>query len=308
MLYDSLHKKLLRLPDETLVYPAHGAGSMCGKNLSEETRSTIGIQRRYSYALQPMSPEEFVQIVTADQLDAPHYFTYDAVLNMKEHPTLEETLKQTLTPLTVKEVLRLKEGGAQFLDVRDPADFAGAHLVDAINIGLGGKYATWTGTILDEKDPIVIIAEPGREEEAAMRLGRIGFDHVAGYLKGGMQALEATPDLVRQTLRITAAMLVEELASSQPPLVLDVRTGKEWRVKQIERSLNIPLNHLQEQINRVSSDRMVVVHCASGYRSSIAVSLLERHKVTGSADLVGGIAAWEAAQLPTLAEGEPGPE
>ena len=217
MLYDSLHQKLLTLPDETLLYPAHGAGSMCGKNLSQDTVSTIGIQRQHNYALQPMNPEEFVEIVTADQSEAPTYFTYAAILNTKEHPTLEKTLKQSLKALTLEEVLRLKEKGGQLLDVRDPADFAGAHLEDAINIGLGGTYATWAGTILDQQKPIVIIADLGREEEAAMRLGRIGFDHVGGYLEGGMLALEERPDLIRQTVRITATTLAEGHGLPCPP-------------------------------------------------------------------------------------------
>lgn len=299
MLYDSLHQKLLKLPDETLLYPAHGAGSLCGKNLSEDTVSTIGIQRRYNYALQPMSKEAFVQIVTADQPEAPDYFRYDAILNTKEHPTLEKTLERTLKPLTLEEVLRLKNEGAQLLDVRDSADFAGAHLIDSINIPLGGKYATWAGTLLDQGKPIVIIAEIGREEEAAIRLGRIGFDSVAGYLEGGMQPLEARPDLVRRTERITASTLAEQLASPQPPIVLDVRTKNEWQEKRIEGSFHIPLNDLKERIHEVPGNRPVVIHCASGYRSSIAVSLLEQHNRENVADLVGGIAAWEAANLDT---------
>lgn len=299
MLYESLHEKLLALPDETVVYPGHGAGSMCGKHLSEDTASTIGIQRHYNYALQPMSRDEFVEIVTADQPDAPQYFTYDAILNRTEHPTLDETLERTLKPLTLDDLLWLKEGGIQLLDVRDPADFAGAHLVDSINIPLGGRYATWVGTILSRATPIAIIAEPGREEEAAVRLGRIGFDHLAGYLGRGMEALEGRPDLVRRTVRVTAGTLAEQLSSSQPPVVLDVRTAKEWQAKRIEGSLNIPLNHLQERLREVPGDRGIVVHCASGYRSSIAASLLERQGMKDFADLVGGIAAWEASKLST---------
>ncbi len=299
MLYDSLHRKLLALPDETLVYPAHGAGSMCGKNLSEDTVSTIGIQRRYNYALQPMDKDAFIRIVTADQPDAPDYFTYDAILNTKEHPTLEKTLERTLKPLSLKDALRLKEEGAELLDVREPADFEGAHLDGSLNIGLDGKYATWAGTLLDPEVPIVIIAEIGREEEAAVRLGRIGFDRVAGYLEDGMQALDTRPDLVRKTERITAATLAEQLASSQPPAVLDIRTEKEWHEERIEGSLNIPLNRLPERIKEIPGDRMVVVHCASGYRSSIAASLLERQSREAIADLVGGISAWEAAGLQT---------
>ena len=304
MLYDSLHQKLLTLPDETLLYPAHGAGSMCGKNLSQDTVSTIGIQRQHNYALQPMNTEEFVEIVTADQSEAPAYFTYAAILNTKEHPTLEKTLKQSLKALTLEEVLRLKEKGGQLLDVRDPADFAGAHLEDAINIGLGGTYATWAGTILDQQKPIVIIADLGREEEAAMRLGRIGFDHVGGYLEGGMLALEERPDLIRQTVRITATTLAEQLLSSEPPVLLDVRREQEWQDKRIEGSINIPLNELQERIGEVPTTQMVIVHCASGYRASIAESLLAFYEQENHTDLIGGIAAWEAAKLPTVSREE----
>jgi rhodanese-related sulfurtransferase len=184
MLYDSLHQQLLALPDDTLVYPAHGAGSMCGRHLSKETVSTIGIQRRYNYALQPMSKHAFIELVTADQPEAPAYFGYDATLNRRERPTLEQTLAQVLQPLSLDELLGIQNVGARVLDVRDQPDFEGGHLVDSVNIGLGGKFATWAGTLLDRETPIVIIAEPGREQEAAMRLGRIGFDHVAGYLQG----------------------------------------------------------------------------------------------------------------------------
>jgi hydroxyacylglutathione hydrolase len=293
MLYDSLHHKLLTLPDDTLVYPAHGAGSMCGKHLSSETVSTIGVQRRYNYALQPMSKDAFIELVTADQPEAPAYFGYDAMLNRRERPTLEETLERGLRPLALDEVLRLQNAGAQMLDVRDAADFEGAHLVDSLNIGLGGKFATWAGTLLDRQRPIVLIAEPGREQEAAMRLGRIGFDHVAGYLQDGMQALDSRPDFVRRTERVTAATLAELLASAAPPSVLDVRTAREWQDKHIEGSLNIPLHQLEERIQEVPRDRFLVVHCQTGYRSAIAVSLLRRHGVYAVADLVGGIAAWE---------------
>ncbi len=301
MLYDSLHQKLMTLPDETLVYPAHGAGTLCGKNLSEQNTSTIGMQRRYNYALQPMSREEFVQIVTADQPDAPSYFTYDAILNSKEHPTLERILEKTLKPLSFEQVLRLKNEGAQLLDTRNPEQFAGAHLAGSINIGLGGSYASWAGTILDQEKPIVIITEPGSEEEAAMRLGRIGFDHVAGYLQDGMLALRTQTELLRTTVRIEAATLGEQLLSADPPAVLDVRTEREWLDKRIEGSIHIPLNQLQERRHEVPDDRMVIVHCATGYRSSIAVSLLQHYDKRDHADLVGGIAAWEAAKLPTVA-------
>ena len=304
MLYDSLHQKLLPLPDDTLVYPAHGAGSMCGKNLSTDTFSPLGVQRRYNYALQPMSKAEFIRLVTADQPDAPAYFAFDAMLNRREHPTLDQTLQRELQPLALEAVLRLQNSGATVLDVRDPADFEGSHLASSTNIGLGGSYATWAGTVLQRDKPIVIIAEPGRETEAAVRLGRIGFDYVSGYLEGGMQALSSRPDLVRRTARITAATLAEQLEEAAPPFVLDVRTPREWAAKHIAGSVNIPLNHLAERLSEMPQERPIVVHCASGYRSAIAASLLERHGITSLADLVGGFAAWEASQLATVHEGE----
>ncbi len=300
MLYDSLREKLLTLPDETLVYPAHGAGSLCGRSISKETVSTIGIQRRYNYALQPMSKEAFIAIITADQPDAPAYFTFDAILNTKERPTLERSLEEVLRPLSIEELRGLQADRAQLLDARDPADFAGAHLLGSVNIGLGGQYATWAGTLLDRERPIVIVAGRGREGEAAMRLGRIGFDHVAGYLAGGMEATELHRDLVRRLPRVTAPALAELLASADPPVVLDVRTTSERDADKIPGSLHIPLQHLLDRLAEVpQGPRTVVVHCGSGYRSSIAASLLEQHGVPDVADLVGGMAAWKASHLPT---------
>src|SRR5580700_7445587 len=227
-LYDSLHNKLLPLPDETLVYPAHGAGSLCGKQLSPDTVSSLGDQRRLNYALQAMSKEEFIRLVTADQPDAPAYFTYDAILNTRERATLDKNLEQVLHPIDLDEVLRMGDAGAQILDVRDAAEYAKGHLAGSINVGLGGQYATWAGTVLNRDKPIVIVAEPAREQEAALRLGRIGFDHVKGYLRGGMEALAGREDLVWPTERVTAPMVAQELAGADPPLLLDIRNAREW--------------------------------------------------------------------------------
>jgi hydroxyacylglutathione hydrolase len=294
LLYDSVHEQLLPLPDDTLVYPAHGAGSLCGKHLSTETVSTIGIQRRYNYALQPMSRDEFVRVVTADQPDTPAYFGYDAALNAREWPTLSESLAAGLAALTLEQVLTLDGRGAQLLDARMGADFAGAHLVRSINIGLDGSFATWAGTLFDHERPIVIVVSPGREQEAAVRLGRIGFDNVAGYLGSGMEALTDRPDLVARVERITAATLLEQLAEPDPPVVIDVRAGSERGETLIEGSLSIPLGRLAERLDEVPIDRSVVVHCSSGYRSSIAASMLLRDGFTRVSDLIGGIAtcAW----------------
>jgi hydroxyacylglutathione hydrolase len=302
-LYESLHNKLLPLPDQTLVYPAHGAGSLCGKKLSSDTVSSLGDQRRLNYAVQPMSKEEFIRLVTADQPDAPPYFTYDAILNTRERATLDSNLEHALHPIDLAEVLRMGDAGAQILDVRDPAEYAKGHLAGSVNIGLGGQYATWAGTVLDRTKPIVIVAEPGREQEAALRLGRIGFDHVRGYMNGGMEALAERPDLVWPTERLSAPMVAEELAGTHPPLLLDIRNPREWMTKRIDGSVNVPLNHLQERIAEIPRDRRIAVHCAGGYRSSIAASILHQYGITHLIEMAGGLAAWEAAQLPVVSQG-----
>jgi rhodanese-related sulfurtransferase/glyoxylase-like metal-dependent hydrolase (beta-lactamase superfamily II) len=297
LLYESLRTKLMTLPDDSLVYPAHGAGSLCGKAISKETVSTIGEQRRSNYALQPMPKAAFVDLVTADQPDAPPYFTYDAVLNSKERPTLDEALAREVNPLTLDQLLALRAVDAQVLDTRDPVDFAAAHLAGSINIGLGGQYATWAGTVLSRERPIVVIADPGREEESAVRLGRIGFDHIVGYLKDGLLSLESRPDLTATTERISAPLASERLAGGGP-LAVDVRGPREREQKFVAGSVSVPLNHLLERVQELPKDRPLLVYCAGGYRSSIAASLLQREGFTRVSEIAGGIAAWETAQLP----------
>ncbi|HEV2350700.1 MAG TPA: MBL fold metallo-hydrolase [Terriglobia bacterium] len=305
LLFKSLHSKLLALPDPCLVYPAHGAGSLCGKALSKETVSTLGEQRRSNYALQPMSEEAFIQVVTADQPDAPPYFLYDAVLNSEERPTLDAALAREMNPLTLERVLELQRDGAQVLDTRDATEFASAHLAGSINIGLIGQYATWAGTVLDRKHPIVLIADPGRENESAIRLGRIGFDHVAGYLKDGLRSLESRPDLTVRTERLSAQFAAQLLSSSQPPLALDVRSPQERDQKHIAGSLGFPLNHLMENLGKLPRDRSLLVYCAGGYRSSIAASLLQGGGFDRVSEIAGGMAGWEAASLPLADSASP---
>ncbi|MBT4098507.1 MAG: MBL fold metallo-hydrolase [Gemmatimonadetes bacterium] len=300
MLYDSLHGKLMqRVPDDALVYPAHGAGSLCGKSLSEETYSTMGTQRMYNYALQPMEKDDFIRIVSADQPEAPDYFSYDVMMNTKEHPTLDESLEGSLKPLELDEVLTLRDGQAQVLDVREGDDYAGAHLIGSINVGLDGKFATWAGALLTPDRPIVIIAPPGAEEEAATRLGRIGFDDVAGYLRSGMMSLNDRPDLLGRLERITVLTLKEQRDEGQAPVVIDVRGAGERETSHIPDSTNIPLQQLHKQVGRLPRDRPIIVHCAGGYRSTIAGSVLMHYGFEQVMDLVGGITAWEAAGLQT---------
>jgi glyoxylase-like metal-dependent hydrolase (beta-lactamase superfamily II)/rhodanese-related sulfurtransferase len=302
LLYDSLHGKLLTLPDSSLVYPAHGAGSLCGKAISRETVSTIGEQRRVNYALQPLSKAAFIELVTADQPEAPSYFTYDAVLNSRKRQTLKEALAWELRPLSLDDCLELQRHGVQLLDTREPGEFAAAHLAGAINIGLGGTYATWAGTLLDRERPIAIIADPGAEPESALRLGRIGFDHVVGYLEGGMAGAVARPELVSETIRVSPERAAELRATTPGLRTIDVRAAGERAAAAIASSTHIPLQHLSTELKDVPKDTPLLVHCAGGYRSSIAASLLQRDGFSNVRELAGGLAAWEAVGLGTRGE------
>ncbi|MBY0551661.1 MAG: MBL fold metallo-hydrolase [Candidatus Obscuribacterales bacterium] len=297
-LYDSLHEKLLKLPDETRVYPAHGAGSACGKNIGKEKHSTIGQERRFNYALQIKDKDEFVRTLCSDQTEAPRYFTYNATLNSKERGTLNEHLANALKPLALKKVLELQASGACILDSRNPNDFAHCHLAGSINIGLGGNYASWAGTVLDYEKEIVIVAAPGKEAEAAMRLSRIGYDNVIGYLEGGADALADQPQCTARMERLTAQQLAASLNSETPPLVLDVRTDREWNDKRLAGAMHIPLNQLLQRVDEVPRNRKLVIHCLGGYRSAIAASILASHGIEDLADMLGGISAWIEASLP----------
>lgn len=294
LLYDSIHHKIVNLPDSTLVYPAHGAGSMCGKNLGQELHSTIGEQKRFNYAMKPMSRQAFKEIVTEDQPEAPDYFVHDAILNRQERPALERSMTEAIKPISLDKVLELAAAGAQLLDVREGLDYAGSHLVGSINIALTGKYATWAGSMLNAKDPIIVIGEQDQVEEAVMRLGRIGFDNAIGYLEGGMMALENRPELLRKTDRITVQDLSDMLNAGQKPVIIDVRSEKEHAAGHIENSLNIPVTHLTQSLEKLPKSGPVVVHCEGGYRSAIATGILLNHGFKQVYDLVGGYKAWAA--------------
>ncbi|MFN9721120.1 MAG: rhodanese-like domain-containing protein, partial [Planctomycetota bacterium] len=300
MLYQSLDK-LRRLPDTTLVYPAHGAGSLCGKSLSSETVSTIGEQKKFNYALQPMPFEQFRLLVTSEQPEAPDYFAYDAIRNRQEREDLESTLGRSMKAIELNEVLALVKSGVQLVDVREAIDFEGASMKGALHIGLKGKYATWAGSLLSHDAPIVVIGDDN-EQEAVMRLGRIGFDNVAGYLQGGMEALNSHPELIQTVSRITAAALAEQIRQEHAPFILDVRSEKEHEIVHLNGACNIPLPHLRDRIADVPTDRPVVVHCEGGYRSAIACSILASAGRSNISDLVGGIKAWIATKLPTIPE------
>jgi hydroxyacylglutathione hydrolase len=298
-LYDSLHEKLLPLPDDTIVYPAHGAGSLCGRNMSTDTFSTIGVQRAYNYALQDMTRDEFVAMITKDQPPVPSYFGWDAQLNRRELPFGGRTVE--LERLSFDEFLKRADDGSQILDARDPVDFAARHMRGAINVGLDGSFAQWAGAVLDFHTPIILIIYPGGEAEIVTRLARVGIDNITGFLSSGMQPFEARPDLLERTERITAKNLDELLAEPNPPVIVDVRGPFEWQAGHIEGSINLPLQQLQDRLNEIPN-RPFALQCLAGYRSSVAASILQRKGITDFIELTGGIEAWEASKLPTVTE------
>jgi len=297
MLYESLTTKLMTLPDATMVYPAHGAGSACGKNMSDDRVSTIGEQKLYNYALKARSREEFVRLVTEGQTEAPAYFAHDAEMNRRERGTLDAALA-ALPELSAEEAATLARGGAVLLDTRDPADFAGAHWRGAVNIALDGKFANWAGSMIDSGKALVVVAEEGREKESVLRLARVGVDRVAGVLRGGMRALAARPDLVARTPRLTARALADQIEGKNAPVVVDVRTDAERAAGYIAGSLHIPLAQWPKRLAEVPQGRPVAVYCAGGYRSSIAASLLRAAGRESITDLIGGFGAWRDEQLP----------
>ncbi len=300
LLYDSLHQKLLTLPDATRVYPAHGAGSLCGRALKDERVSTIGQERQWNYACAPMERGDFIRMMTSDLPMVPAYFPFDAQRNREDRPTLDHVLAG-LRPLSLDEVLEMVANGATLLDVREPAEYAAAHLRGSLNVGLSGKYATWAGSLVDRTRPIVLITNPGQEKEAAIRLGRIGFDEVAGFLDSGLEAARGhESDLVVSGDRLTA----NELHARHPaPLILDIRERGEREAKHIPDSSWIPLGQLPERLGELPRDREIAVLCATGMRSSIGASVLRRAGFHRVMDLMGGIEGWAQAGLPVTTPG-----
>ncbi|HWS33028.1 MAG TPA: rhodanese-like domain-containing protein, partial [Actinoplanes sp.] len=296
MLHDSVQHKLMSLPDEVRVFPAHGAGSACGKNLSTERQSTIGEQRRTNYACAPMNVEQFLTLVTAGQPAAPGYFAFDAALNRQARDLLDHTAAPKA--LTITDFTAARTAGAIVVDARDPHDYAAGHLRGALNIPADGRFAETAGTVAQPADQLLVVAEPDRAEEIVIRLARIGFDQVLGYLHEPETALpQMEADLTRAS-RITATDLRTALDSPRPPVVLDVRTAGEREQGTIHGSAHIPLPELPCRLAEIPADRPVVVHCAGGYRSSAAASLLRATGHPDVSDLLGGYAAWQLTNAP----------
>jgi rhodanese-related sulfurtransferase len=289
LLYDSLHEKLLKLPDDVEVWPAHGAGSACGRNISKETSSTIGMQRRMNYALQPMSRDEFVALLTTDMPDAPAYFPLDAEINRSGARPLSEIRADRMTTARAKREMHL---GAIVLDVRDPDEYGPKHIPGSINIGLNGQFASWCGTLLSSSDRIIVAADDEREAgEAVMRLARVGLENVIGYILVG--DWESNLDTIEQ-------LSVSQLRDRNVR-VLDVRRKSEYDKAHVPGATLIPLSELPRRIQEVRTSPLAVI-CGSGYRSSMAASLLSRSGLTDVANIRGGTSAWIAAGYATATE------
>lgn len=292
MLYDSLHAKLMQLPDATLVYPTHGAGSLCGKNLSTDTVSTIGAQRKSNYALQPMSREEFVAMVAAGQPTAPRYFVHDAIMNRRSRPTIDDLLGKGLKALSFDEVQRLRAKGAQVVDVRNDAAVEQGTMVGAYHVPLQGSFATWAGALLPLDQDIIVLADPGTEQEAVVRLLRVGLDRVRGFLAGGIDALRTHPELRQRTPQMSLDDLRQRLADNKATVVLDVRTPTEWAAGHIEGALHIPLIELEKRVGEVPKDRDVAIVCRTSNRSASAVSVLRRAGLHNIVHVLEGMSKW----------------
>jgi len=290
-LYDSLHGQLMVLPDATKVFPGHGAGSACGKNLSTDTWSTIGEQRRTNYAVKAPDKETFIDLVTEGQPTAPGYFLYDAGLNKSDHGLLDET--EPTVALSWSEVQEAMEAGAVLLDGRDPEDFARGYLEGAINVGLNGRYAEFAGSIVPVDVDIVVVAEPGAELEAKNRLARIGFDRVLGHLEAPYAVMEDCPADAGVASRLTADQLVGRLAEGGPVQLVDVRgPGECESAGVIEGALNMPVATVRSQFDALAPNLPTVVYCAGGYRSSVVASMLRAEGFADVSDLIGGFGAW----------------
>lgn len=290
MLYHSLRDKLMTLPDTTLVYPAHGAGSACGKNLSTNTVSTIGEQRTTNYALAPMSEDQFVEAVTEGQAAAPLYFLFAATTNRKARETFHED--RPLDALSLSMVQEAIKNGATVMDTRDDADFALGHLRGSINVGLGGRFAEYSGEVVSPGTPIIVVAEPGKEREATIRLARIGFDTVIGYLEDPVRVFIENPEIVQAASRLTAGEFDSRRNGIPDLQLVDVRKPGEFALGTIAGAQHIELAALTRRLNELDPHKPTVVFCAGGYRSSIAASTLRSHGFDDVSDILGGYNAW----------------
>src|SRR5437870_5480982 len=296
MLYQSLHAKLLTLPDDVKVFPAHGAGSMCGRNISSDTSSTIGEQRRFNYALQPMPEEAFVKMMTTDLPEPPSYFSRDAQINL-EGPALLEDLPDPIAFLP-EAVQKMQRGGHLVLDTRPSSQYGAGHILGSLHVGLAGQFASWAGSLIKPDVPLVLVAEDFVSvREARTRLARVGLEKVSGYLKDGLLAWHEAGLPLAKMDQISVEELQHRIEEKSIDTIIDVRRQPEWNSGHIQSAIQMPLNHLAESALPLDRNSNVAVLCAGGYRSSIACSLLEQLGFRKVSNIVGGMAAWSNAKL-----------
>ena len=289
-LYDSLHTQLLTLPNETRVYPAHGAGSSCGKNLSTDTSSTIGEQRVTNAALLAPTKDDFIAMVTEGQPPAPGYFAYDAELNRKERELLDET--EPPKALSLDEFDAAVAAGAMIIDGRTPEAFAVGHIEGAVNVGLNGRYAEFAGSVVPSDADIVLVVDQGTEIEARNRLGRIGFDRVVGFLNHMEPVMIEHADRVRRAVRLTATEFAHQHSTIDGLQLVDIRNPGEVAGGTIEGAITIPVGQLPNRLAELDPNAATIVFCAGGYRSSVAASLLRTEGFGDVTDIIGGYGAW----------------
>ncbi len=300
LLYDSLHRKLLTLGDEVLVYPAHGAGSLCGRNMRAERSSTIGTERLTNYALQIKTREEFIQQLTENLPTRPEYFLQDAEINREGAPALSDLPE--LPPISAPDLKSMLDGGVVALDVRPGDEFAVGHVPGSVNIALSGQFASWAATVLGlSARPVVIADSPEQLSEARLRLTRVGIEDPRGYLKGGVAAWKQAGFALAEVHQITAETLRDRLQVHDSQ-VLDVRREPEWNAGHIDGAAWWPLDNFKVSPPEIDRDRPIAVHCKSGYRSMIACSLLQRAGFRNITNVIGGLDAWQQAKLPVQSE------
>ncbi|MEJ7557548.1 MAG: MBL fold metallo-hydrolase [Pedobacter sp.] len=298
-LYDSLHEKILILPDDILVYPAHGAGSACGKHMSKETFDTLGHQKEVNYALKAETKQQFIEEVTAGILPPPQYFAKNADMNKNGYEPFDEVYDKGLIALDAEEFERTaNQTGAVVLDTRDPQAFAAGFIPSSVNIGLNGQFAPWVGALItDLKQPIVLVAERGKEQEAITRLARVGYDSTIGYLDGGIDSWKAAGKDLDTIDSIAATAFADAIAAEHNYTVLDVRKPGEYEAEHLEISLSRPLDYINDWTAEIDPKKTYYIHCAGGYRSMIAASILKARGVDRVIDVQGGYAAIKTARL-----------
>lgn len=297
LLYDSLNAKIKTLPDDVIVYPAHGAGSACGKNIGKETFSTIGFQKKTNYALQPMTKKEFIAVVTDGLAEPPTYFTMDALLNKQGYQNIEQVLTKNTVPLTPEQFEKAIDDQTLILDTRNADEYEAGSIRNALNIGLNGQYAPWVGALLDAKRPLLLIADEGKETEAVLRLARVGYENVKGYLQGGIGAWKQAGKQVVTMNSITAA---EFARNKDVKHIIDVRNASEWKNGVIENAQLIALADLEKQLSSLDKQKHYYIHCAGGYRSMMAASLMKKNGFDQVTNVKGGIAKIQEEQVPLV--------